>query len=71
MMRLAWSDVLLLGLILALVAAVGDLAESIIKRSLKTKDSGNILPGIGGILDLIDSVLFTAPILYLYLSFFS
>ena len=71
MMRLAWSDVLLLGLILALVAAVGDLAESIIKRSLKTKDSGSILPGIGGILDLIDSVLFTAPVLYLYLSFFS
>ena len=71
MMRLAWSDVLLLGLILALVAAVGDLADSIIKRSLKTIDSGNILPGIGGFLDLIDSVLFTAPVLYLYLSFFS
>ena len=71
MLHLSWSDVLLLGLILAPIAAVGDLAESIIKRSLKAKDSGSILPGIGGILDLIDSVLFTAPILYLYLYFFS
>ena len=71
MLHLSWGDVLLLGLILAPIAAVGDLAESIIKRSLKAKDSGSILPGIGGILDLIDSVLFTAPILYLYLYFFS
>lgn len=52
---------------LAVVAVLGDLAESILKRSLAVKDSGHGLPGIGGVLDLIDSVLFTGPVLYLYL----
>ena len=46
---------------------VGDLAESVLKRSLEVKDSGNFLPGIGGALDLIDSLLFTGPIFYFYL----
>jgi phosphatidate cytidylyltransferase len=57
----------ILALALALVAVLGDLAESILKRSLEAKDSGQGLPGIGGVLDLIDSILFTAPILYFYL----
>lgn len=52
---------------LGLAAVLGDLAESILKRSTDVKDSGHGLPGIGGILDLIDSVLFTAPLLYFYL----
>ena len=59
--------VTILGVILALTAVIGDLAESVLKRSLDVKDSGNVLPGIGGALDLIDSLLFTAPIFYLYL----
>jgi phosphatidate cytidylyltransferase len=56
-----------LGLALALVAVLGDLAESIFKRSLAAKDSGHVMPGIGGFLDLIDSVIFTAPVYYLFL----
>jgi phosphatidate cytidylyltransferase len=59
--------VVILGVLLALAAVVGDLAESVLKRSLDVKDSGNVLPGIGGALDLIDSLLFTAPIFYFYL----
>lgn len=62
--------VAILGLLLALLAVVGDLAESIVKRSLHAKDSGRMLPGIGGSLDLIDSVCFTAPALYFYLQWF-
>lgn len=62
-----WPQVIGLGFVLALLAVVGDLAESIVKRSLEVKDSGHMLPGIGGALDLIDSLCFTAPALYLYL----
>ena len=64
---LRFEDVTLLGILLGLVAVVGDLAESIIKRSAQVKDSSGILPGIGGTMDLIDSVLFTAPLFYFYL----
>lgn len=54
------------GALLGIVAIVGDLAESVIKREAQVKDSGQWLPGIGGILDLIDSLLFTAPTLYAF-----
>ncbi|HEX8309808.1 MAG TPA: phosphatidate cytidylyltransferase [Chthoniobacteraceae bacterium] len=62
-------DAVILGLILGFAAIIGDLAESIIKRSADAKDSGSFLPGIGGALDLIDSLLFTAPLLFFYLRF--
>lgn len=62
-----WGHVIFLSLILSVLAVVGDLAESIVKRSLDAKDSGRMLPGIGGSLDLIDSICFTAPALYFYL----
>jgi phosphatidate cytidylyltransferase len=64
---LTWTHATLLGLLLGFAAVIGDLAESIIKRSTGVKDSGNFLPGIGGALDLIDSLLFTAPLLFFYL----
>lgn len=65
-----WGHVIALGFLLAVLAVVGDLAESVVKRSLNAKDSGSLLPGIGGSLDLIDSVCFTAPALYFYLKWF-
>lgn len=61
------TDVAVLGMLLGLGAVIGDLAESIVKRSIEAKDSGGLLPGIGGVLDLIDSLLFTAPILFFYM----
>lgn len=63
-----WGHVIGLSLAVALLTVVGDLAESLIKRSLQVKDSGNSLPGIGGALDLIDSLCFTAPAVYLYIT---
>jgi phosphatidate cytidylyltransferase len=62
-------DLAVLGLVLGFAAVIGDLAESIVKRSTQNKDSGAALPGIGGTLDLIDSLLFTAPLLYFYMRF--
>lgn len=62
-----YGHVCTLALLLALLAVVGDLAESVIKRALDAKDSGRMLPGIGGSLDLIDSICFTAPAAWLYL----
>jgi phosphatidate cytidylyltransferase len=54
------------GALLGVIGQVGDLAESAIKRSLGTKDAGDLIPGHGGMLDRIDGLLFNAPVLYFY-----
>ena len=54
------------GVLLGVIGQVGDLVESAIKRSIGTKDTGGLIPGHGGMLDRIDSLLFNAPALYLY-----
>jgi len=56
-----------LGLLLGLVGQVGDLAESLIKRDCQVKDSSRLFPGLGGMLDVLDSLLFTAPLFYAFL----
>ena len=62
-----WEHAIILGIVLSVTAVVGDLIESLFKREAGVKDSGKFFPGIGGILDLLDSLLFNAPIMYLYL----
>lgn len=66
--QLTIVDCILLGVIVDAFGVVGDLVESMFKRSFGVKDSGWILGGHGGILDRIDALLFTAPVLYLYLT---
>ncbi len=61
---------LILGVLLPIIGTLGDLVESLFKRAVDVKDSGVMAYGLGGILDMIDSLLFTAPFLYIYIKFF-
>ncbi len=67
---LRYWDCFIIALILGIGAQLGDLGESLIKRDAGVKDSGNLLPGHGGVLDRFDSFFFAAPLLYYYLRFF-
>jgi phosphatidate cytidylyltransferase len=62
-----WWQAVIFGILLGVAGQCGDLAESFIKRSFEKKDSSALIPEFGGLLDLIDGVLFTAPSTFLYL----
>lgn len=55
-----------LGVLVGIFAQIGDLFESLLKRSAQIKDSGHLFPGHGGMLDRLDSLLFSFPVAYLY-----
>jgi phosphatidate cytidylyltransferase len=67
---LSWPKALLFGVIIGAVGQAGDLLESLMKRDAQVKDSGSIIPGFGGLLDVIDSPLLAAPAAYLLFSLF-
>jgi len=69
-LRLGWGDAVGLGIGLTVMGLAGDLTESLFKRAVGVKDSSRVIAGMGGILDIMDSLLFTAPLLFVYARWF-
>jgi phosphatidate cytidylyltransferase len=68
-LKVSMLDAVILGVLLSLVGMAGDMFESLLKRASGSKDSGAAVPGMGGLLDVLDSLLFGAPVLYFYARF--
>ncbi|NTV90845.1 MAG: phosphatidate cytidylyltransferase, partial [Clostridiales bacterium] len=67
---IAVYHLIIIGLLCGFVSQIGDWAASAIKRSVGIKDYGRLMPGHGGVLDRCDSMLFTAPVVYFYITMF-
>lgn len=68
--QLTFGDAIATAIVIGIVGQAGDLFESLLKRSFGCKDSGTLIPGHGGVLDRMDSILFAAPVTYYYVLFF-
>lgn len=66
--NMSFLNKLFIIIVIAIISQLGDLFESLIKRDCQIKDSGSVMPGMGGALDVMDSVIFTAPIFYFFLN---
>ena len=70
-MNISWQRGFIISMILGAIGQAGDLLESMMKRDADVKDSGRLVPGFGGILDIIDSPLLASPFAYLIFSLFT